>query len=273
MIELVFVIVVIGILAGVAIPKLAVTRDDAKIVKAKTTVSAIRNSLGMQRQKLILSGKFACNNPKLSDNADKIFDTFKYDADDSANCPTDDRVLNYSMPVCEGDKKGCWVMNNGNYRYRLPDGGVVDLKELIAESSGGFPQTKKGRPDFLAMLGNRMGEEKLPDRIILYKLDFFLDEYSQSDVIRTVYAMKVANLKNRGVFFVFLTKGVYGDVFERKMEGIADCVIELDVVKKGSAFDRYIAIKKVKNYARRIGMARYTIEPSGFVLELIEKIL
>ena len=128
MIELVFVIVVIGILAGVAIPKLAVTRDDAKIVKAKTTVSAIRNSLGMQRQKLILSGKFACNNPKLSSNSANIFDIFKYDADASADCPTDDRVLNYSMPVCDGDKTGCWVMNGENYRYRLPAGGVVDFK-------------------------------------------------------------------------------------------------------------------------------------------------
>lgn len=35
MIELVFIIVVIGILAGVAIPKFAVTRDDAEIAKAK----------------------------------------------------------------------------------------------------------------------------------------------------------------------------------------------------------------------------------------------
>lgn len=149
----------------------------------------------------------------------------------------------------------------------------IDLKELIAESSGGFPKTRKVRPDFLAMLGNRMREQKLPSRIILYRLDFFLDEYPQSDVIKTVYAMKVANAKNRSALFIFLTKGLYGDLFERKMEGIADCVMELDVVKKGSTFDRYIAIKKVKNYGRKIGMARYTIEQNGFVLELIEKIL
>jgi len=34
MIELVFVVVIIGILAAVAIPKLAATRDDAKVVEA-----------------------------------------------------------------------------------------------------------------------------------------------------------------------------------------------------------------------------------------------
>jgi len=39
MIELIFVIVILGILAAVAIPKLAATRDDAKIAKAAQEVS------------------------------------------------------------------------------------------------------------------------------------------------------------------------------------------------------------------------------------------
>jgi prepilin-type N-terminal cleavage/methylation domain-containing protein len=46
MIELVFVIVILGILASVAIPKLAATRDDANIAKASTEVSAIVSDLG-----------------------------------------------------------------------------------------------------------------------------------------------------------------------------------------------------------------------------------
>jgi type II secretory pathway pseudopilin PulG len=39
MIELIFIIVIIGILASVAIPKLAVTKDDAKDAKIKSNVS------------------------------------------------------------------------------------------------------------------------------------------------------------------------------------------------------------------------------------------
>ena len=39
MIELIFVIVIIGILAAVAIPKLAATRDDAELVKDKANVA------------------------------------------------------------------------------------------------------------------------------------------------------------------------------------------------------------------------------------------
>ena len=39
MIELIFVIVILGILAAVAIPKLAATRDDAKDAKTKANVA------------------------------------------------------------------------------------------------------------------------------------------------------------------------------------------------------------------------------------------
>jgi len=46
MIELVFVIVILGILASVAIPKLAATRDDANIAKATTEVSSLVSDLG-----------------------------------------------------------------------------------------------------------------------------------------------------------------------------------------------------------------------------------
>ncbi len=46
MIELIFVIVIIGILAAVAIPKLAATRDDAKISKAVANLKTCINDIG-----------------------------------------------------------------------------------------------------------------------------------------------------------------------------------------------------------------------------------
>jgi len=45
MIELIFVIVILGILAAVAIPKLAATRDDAKYVKDKANVATCVSDL------------------------------------------------------------------------------------------------------------------------------------------------------------------------------------------------------------------------------------
>ena len=56
MVELIFVIVVLGVLAVVAIPKLAASRDDAILVKGKSQVSAIRSGIAMQKSKRLLEG-------------------------------------------------------------------------------------------------------------------------------------------------------------------------------------------------------------------------
>lgn len=56
MIELVFVIVVLGILAIVAIPRLAATRDDAQIAKGRSDVAAIRSAIVSERQTRLLQG-------------------------------------------------------------------------------------------------------------------------------------------------------------------------------------------------------------------------
>jgi general secretion pathway protein G len=59
MIELVFVIVVLGILAAIAVPKFAATRDDAQIAKGRSDVSAIRSAIVSERQGRLLQGSSA----------------------------------------------------------------------------------------------------------------------------------------------------------------------------------------------------------------------
>ena len=54
MLELVFVIVIIGILAAVAIPRLMFTRDDAIVVKGRSEVAAIRNGISLQKSRNML---------------------------------------------------------------------------------------------------------------------------------------------------------------------------------------------------------------------------
>ena len=90
MIELVFVIVIIGILAAVAIPRLSGTRDDAEIAKARVLVASVRNALAMERQKRILRGNFT---PITSvGSGTNVFDKFSDDGDGN----TAD-VLEYAM--------------------------------------------------------------------------------------------------------------------------------------------------------------------------------
>jgi len=56
MIELIYVIVILGILSAVAIPKFASTKNQADISKARTDVAAIRSSIMTERQSQLIKG-------------------------------------------------------------------------------------------------------------------------------------------------------------------------------------------------------------------------
>ena len=63
MIELIFVIVILGILAAVAIPRLAATRDDAEISKTATNIQTLIADLGSYYTS---QGEFASDASKMS---------------------------------------------------------------------------------------------------------------------------------------------------------------------------------------------------------------
>ena len=121
MIELVFVIVVIGILSAIAIPKLAATRDDAVITKAIATIGSVRSAIATERQKRILRGDFTpVGDLALAGGNDTpIFDFF----DGNNTLP----VLEYSLRSCaDGTAKGCWVRTNATtYTYTMPTTGTA----------------------------------------------------------------------------------------------------------------------------------------------------
>jgi general secretion pathway protein G len=116
MVELVFVIVIIGILSAIAVPKFSATRDDAILTKAATTVAAIRNSISTERQKRILRGNFTpITDLGLTAGANQdIFDFF----DGNNSLP----VLEYSLRSCaDANARGCWIEQAGSiYRFRFP---------------------------------------------------------------------------------------------------------------------------------------------------------
>ena len=72
MIEMVFVIVILGILAAIAIPKFAATRTDAQISKARADISALRSAIMTERQSRLIKGDSSWV-PQLSDNNGTLF--------------------------------------------------------------------------------------------------------------------------------------------------------------------------------------------------------
>lgn len=57
LIELIFVIVILGILAAFAMPKLFVSRDDAEFVKAKVTVQSVRSGIALRKNTNLMAGR------------------------------------------------------------------------------------------------------------------------------------------------------------------------------------------------------------------------
>ena len=193
----------------------------------------------------------------------EVTETMKRFGWKTSNIKIVDIASEYSKSILTGEQKRVSV-----YEQRSK----IRLKELIEIGSSGMPPISKGNEDFLAILSNEIKNTK-SEKIIVNSLDFFLNQYTQEEVIRTIQAAKICNVQNKGVLFLIMTRGIHGDVFERKLEGIADCVIELEVMQKGSTFERFLAVKKMKNYAKKIGIARYAIDSDGFVLEMIERIM
>ena len=145
MIELVFVIVVIGILAIIAIPKFSVTRDDAIITKAKTTVASIRSALSSEVQRRILAGNYnQIRNlgGEINGHDKAIFDYF----DGNKNNP---RVLEYPPKSCKTTtSRGCWLRVNSNtYRFFFPGsiGGNAYFKVTNNRFECTAPNTKQCR--------------------------------------------------------------------------------------------------------------------------------
>lgn len=69
LIELIFVIVILGILASVAVPKIFTTREDAIIVKTKSQISSIQSAIVNIYSINMLSGVFEYPNlDKIGDN-------------------------------------------------------------------------------------------------------------------------------------------------------------------------------------------------------------
>ena len=118
LLELTFVIVIIGILSAIAIPKFAATRDDATVTKAITTVASVRNAVASERQKRILRGNFVTITDLAKTNGtDKTIFDF-YDGNNTAG----NEVLEYPLRSCkDSNARGCWISNaNNTYIYRMP---------------------------------------------------------------------------------------------------------------------------------------------------------
>ncbi|MDD5052402.1 MAG: type II secretion system protein [Sulfuricurvum sp.] len=119
MIELIFVIVVIGILAMVALPRMGTAVDDANIAKAKSDVATLRSVIASERQSRFLQGssgfitKLDQLSGAVSADGDKIFDS---------NETNGSALLTYG--VVTGSGEGQWK-KSANNQYQFKSGSAT----------------------------------------------------------------------------------------------------------------------------------------------------
>jgi len=129
LIELVFVIVVLGILAAVAIPRLGSNMAHAQVAKAQGDVAAIRSSIASARQKMLVTGTNAY--PSALDNgvANNTVGVNLFDTNGSIT------ILTYPVYA----KTGGWMKTGTNAYSVTIDGTAVPF--TYTASSGLFDCT------------------------------------------------------------------------------------------------------------------------------------
>ncbi|WP_295066468.1 type II secretion system protein [Sulfuricurvum sp.] len=116
MIELVFVIVVIGILAAIAIPKFAATRDDAQMAKGRSDIAAIRSAIVSERQTRLMRGQ--TNYITKLDHMSGATATSGLLFDDNDTVTTNGTLLQYGIEAAAGN--GHWTKTSATtYVYRV----------------------------------------------------------------------------------------------------------------------------------------------------------
>lgn len=121
MTELIFVIVVIGILAAIALPRFTESADNAYLAKAQSEVATVRAALATERQKRVLRSDFtAITDLALkADNtasAGNAFDHFSADGENK-NAP----IFQYPIAACSSaSARACWDrVDATHYEFRF----------------------------------------------------------------------------------------------------------------------------------------------------------
>lgn len=127
--------------------------------------------------------------------------------------------------------------------------------------------------DYLGWLIDPFESGARPSRMVINSLDFFLSLYPLEKVAAVLTALKAANSRVGGQLLLVLAKGAHGEKAERRLELLADCLIELEVNRRGTTFERFFLVKKVKNRPNSVGVSTYDLTTSGFTLETLERIV
>jgi general secretion pathway protein G len=134
MIEIIYVIVILGILSSIAIPKMIGTTTMAEIAKGQQTLSTVRMAMDAELSKRIMSG----DTTPITDLSagGKPFDYFSKDGRGNKK-----PIIKYPEPSCT--KSGCWeIKGKGEYTFHYGENKKCTFKIKGRKFAGRCPDLK-----------------------------------------------------------------------------------------------------------------------------------
>jgi len=98
-------------------------------------------------------------------------------------------------------------------------------------------------------------------------LDFFLESYAPIDVLSSLRTIKMHTQRAGGLALLTMLSGVHDPRVQSGVEEIVDCIFELERVREGEVFKRYLVIRKVRNHPEKTGVHPLTLTKAGLEIE------
>jgi KaiC/GvpD/RAD55 family RecA-like ATPase len=143
-------------------------------------------------------------------------------------------------------------------RFRQEGIHVKDLRQ-----AAGAKDRRRKRTNFLSALTYEVSRLQPPFRAVIDSLDFFLEYYAHGEVLSALRTIKAHTQHEESVALVTMLKDVYDTRTQSGVAEIVDIVIELERVREGDRFKRYLILRKVRNHPEKTGIYAYDITKEG----------
>lgn len=147
-------------------------------------------------------------------------------------------------------------------RFRQEGITIKDIQKFRAPEGG-----LRREVNFLTSLSYEISQLKAPFRLVVDALDFFLESYDHAEVLSALRTMKAHVQHAEGLALVTMLSGVHDPRTQSGVEEIVDCVFELERVREGASFKRYLVIRKVRNHPEKTGIYPLGLTKGGLEIE------
>ena len=143
-------------------------------------------------------------------------------------------------------------------KYREEGIRLEDVKEFTASLY------ESGRSiNFLTKLIYETSKMESGFRLVVDSLNFFIEHYDPSSVLSGLRTIRAHAQHEGGAILVTYHGSLSQHTLQSGLEGLVDCIIELETNRAGNAFERYIVVHKVSNHPEKTGIMKYSIGASG----------